>query len=131
MPTLLPTQINRLEHKLYLRKIALLAQIRSTASHRLDEPYATLTGEVSDMADAASADLLVDIDHALVGIELAELRDIEAAQTRIKKQIYGDCEDCGLPIGYARLRVYPTAKRCTLCQGMHEHNYHGASHASI
>jgi DnaK suppressor protein len=131
MSSLLPTQISRLEQKLNLRKITLLAQIHSTTNHRFDEPYATLTGEVSDMADAASADLLVDIDHALIGIELEELRDIEAAQTRIKKQIYGVCEECGLPIAYARLKVYPTARRCTLCQGVHEHTYHGASHASI
>ncbi len=131
MSSLLPTQISRLEQKLNLRKTALLAQIQSTTSHRVDEPYATLAGEVSDMADAASADLLVDNDHALISIELEELRDIEAAQTKIKKQIYGICEDCELPIDYARLRVYPTAKRCTLCQGIHEHTYHGANHASI
>lgn len=131
MSPLRSSQLSRLERKLNQREAALSEQIHQATGHRLDEPYEVLTGGVSDSADAASADLLVDIDYALIGIELQELRDIAAARQRIQEQTYGVCSDCGLPIDYARLRVYPTAKRCVLCQGIHEHTYVGGSHASI
>lgn len=131
MSPLLPTQLSRLERKLNQSEAAALARIRTAAGQRIDEPYSTLRGEVSDLADAASADLLVDIDNAFIGIELQELKDIAAAKLRIKNQIYGICTDCKLPIDYARLHAYPTAKRCTICQGIHEHTYTGSDHASI
>lgn len=52
--------------------------------------------------------------------ETAELGDIEAALERIQAGTYGQCIDCGITIPTARLKAYPTAKRCVDCQSSTE-----------
>ncbi|GLW67664.1 hypothetical protein Arub01_59070 [Actinomadura rubrobrunea] len=44
------------------------------------------------------------------------LREIEAALGRVDAGTYGRCEDCGEPIGRARLEILPYARRCVMCQ---------------
>lgn len=61
-----------------------------------------------------------DVADALANMELAELADIDAARERMEKRQYGVCTDCGCTIADARLEAYPTAKRCTDCQRLHE-----------
>jgi DnaK suppressor protein len=131
MSHLTPQELASLEQQLNQREALVRAQIRVGVGHREDEPYAELAGSVGDLADDASADLIVDIDNAMIGIELAELRDIEAARTRIMDRRYGICVDCDQDIEYARLQAYPTAKRCTVCQNMHERTYASQSRASM
>ena len=48
---------------------------------------------------------------------VAQLR---AAERRLKSGEYGWCEDCGNPIGVARLSAAPAATRCITCQGARE-----------
>ncbi len=52
--------------------------------------------------------------------ETAELGDIEAALERMGAGTYGQCTDCGVTIPSARLKAYPTAKRCIDCQTVAE-----------
>ena len=52
-----------------------------------------------------------DSKHAV-----AELVRIEVALQRLEAGTYGDCIDCGNVIAPARLRVQPTALRCSRCQ---------------
>jgi len=63
---------------------------------------------------------VTEVDDALTNKEFAELADIDAAKLRIRQQQYGLCSDCGCTIAEARLEAYPTAKRCTHCQRLHE-----------
>lgn len=64
-----------------------------------------------------------DVDDAMIKMELAELADIEAAHQRMDDHQYGRCIDCGCTIDYARLQAFPTAKRCTQCQYLHEQDH--------
>jgi RNA polymerase-binding transcription factor DksA len=82
------------------------ATIRSRA--RLTVPDDPDGGDVTEVEDALS--------HK----EFAELADIEAAKLRISQRQYGLCTACGCTIAEARLEAYPTAKRCTHCQRLHE-----------
>jgi RNA polymerase-binding protein DksA len=66
--------------------------------------------------DDAMADSAAEMDVAMVIRESRELQDIEAALARIADGSYGVCSDCGGDIGRARLKAYPTAKRCLPCQ---------------
>jgi RNA polymerase-binding protein DksA len=84
------------------------------------QPYAALAGETHDLEDEAVADLLVDIDLALIHRNIGEMRDIEAALERILDQSYGVCTDCGADIDPERLHAWPTAKRCLECQTRYE-----------
>ena len=70
--------------------------------------------------DDALADAAANMDVAMVIRESQELQDIEAALTRIGDHSYGICIDCGGEIGRARLKAYPTAKRCLPCQEKNE-----------
>jgi RNA polymerase-binding transcription factor DksA len=39
--------------------------------------------------------------------------------------------ECGQDIGYARLRAYPTALRCILCQTRHQKTFNGVAGSSL
>ncbi len=78
-------------------------------SQRIDD-------EVQDRKDLAGR----RVDDTLAAAEeqrdLAELRAVAAALQRLDEGRYGDCEDCGAPIGAARLVAQPAATRCIDCQ---------------
>jgi DnaK suppressor protein len=70
--------------------------------------------------DDGLADAAAEMDVALVIRESQELQDVEAALARIRDGSYGVCADCESEIGSARLKAYPTAKRCLPCQEDYE-----------
>lgn len=47
-----------------------------------------------------------------------EIRELDAAQSRIENGTYGICEHCGQPIADVRLEVLPTARRCIRCTAL-------------
>ena len=49
---------------------------------------------------------------ALVGSLRDTLSDIDEALSKLDKGTYGICEECGRPIGEARLEAMPTARLC-------------------
>jgi RNA polymerase-binding transcription factor DksA len=78
-----------------------------------------LRARITIPAEPDSCDV-TEVDDALGNKEFAELADIEAAKLRISQRQYGLCSECGCTIAEARLEAYPTAKRCTHCQRLHE-----------
>ena len=124
-------QMSSLEQLLDQRELDAQTQIHAEAGRREDEPFAELTGEVSDVGDESSADVIVDIDNARMGLQLVTLNDIALARQRISDKCYGICIDCGTEIEYSRLQAYPTAKRCTACQQVHEHTHANFTHARL
>lgn len=60
----------------------------------------------------------LDLDRARAEQTKAELRleEIGAALGRLENGSYGVCEDCGGPVGRARLEAIPEAARCIACQ---------------
>ena len=63
-----------------------------------------------------------DLAFTLCERETAELEVIDAALHRIDMGTYGDCADCGEPIGLARLNASPDVPRCMDCQTQREHH---------
>ncbi len=124
-------ELHSLEQLLDQQERAAQALIRTEAGDRADLPFAELTGEVSDLGDEASADLIVDVDNAMMGLQLEHLRDIAAARQRLREQQYGICTDCQAEIALSRLQAYPTAKRCADCQTLHERTFASPSHARM
>jgi DnaK suppressor protein len=51
---------------------------------------------------------------------LAVLADIERAQAKLADGTYGRCDECGGPIGDARLEALPWAWECVSCRSGHE-----------
>ncbi|HEY6101185.1 MAG TPA: TraR/DksA C4-type zinc finger protein [Anaeromyxobacter sp.] len=50
-----------------------------------------------------------------------ELEEIDAALQRIQDGRYGNCLNCGGPMGLQRLRAIPEARYCLACSGHASH----------
>ncbi|AOJ72522.1 MULTISPECIES: TraR/DksA family transcriptional regulator [Burkholderia] len=116
-------QLQVLSDLLHACRQVLQADVRACERQRADEPYANLAGTAPDEGDEANANLFVDVDHALIGMKLAELRAVDAALERLARGGYGYCADCRQPIEYERLLARPTASRCAPCQHAHERRF--------
>ncbi|MBA4143446.1 MAG: TraR/DksA family transcriptional regulator [Nitrosospira sp.] len=123
MAKLTDDQLAQLKALLQRRYLELREEIRGELERSGDERYADLAGAVADPGDDSVADLLVDLNAALVDRQVNEMREVEAALKRMADLDFGDCIDCGGEIGFDRLMAYPTAQRCVRCQSLHEKTY--------
>jgi DnaK suppressor protein len=87
------------------------------------EDYQQMAGEVPDAGDQSTAGVIIDINHAEVNRDIAELNEIAAAKERLDKNEYGLCADCGIEVPLQRLQVQPAALRCVPCQTLHEKTF--------
>jgi len=117
--------------RLQKRFCALREIIRKELLEADKEPYAELAGRVHDLGDESVADLLADVNLAIIDHHIDEVRDIEATLLRISAGSYGHCTDCGELIDAARLDAYATATRCYPCQSRRERNYAQPSHPKL
>jgi DnaK suppressor protein len=98
---------------------------RQQTLHRL----ASLTDEYDGVV-AASRDTNADDEHDPEGATIAfersqigtlvqqarrHLAEVDAATERLEAGSYGTCEECGGPIGEARLEARPVARLCIRC----------------
>ena len=124
-------QLSSLRRQLQQRLAVLREDIRQALLQSEDESYIELAGRVHDAEEESVADLLVDVNFAMIDLHVQEIRDIEAVLLRMDQGVYGLCTDCGTSIEYARLEAYPTAKRCFSCQRKHEQTYALAGHTKL
>ena len=115
-----PKQVSELKLRLEQRSQTLLEEIRQELLTSDNEQYIQLADKVHDAEEESVADLLADVNLAIINLHVSEIRDIEAALLRIAGDTYGICIDCDGDIGYERLLAYPTAKRCHHCQRIYE-----------
>jgi DnaK suppressor protein len=123
-----------------------LGQVRQRLLRRLDEvrtdiqrelrkydneTYGQLADRVADAGEQSIADLLVDIDLAEVGRDVAECREIEAALLRLAVGSYGTCIDCEEPIDAERLEYSPDVSRCLECQQRFEQRDRQVHHRTL
>lgn len=132
MPALTQSQIDKLAKKLNADYQAVLQEVRDELDnpvdqHRIDQ----LNAEPGDSGDESLANALADLNVARVDRHIQAMRDIEAALRRIKDGEYGVCTDCGTDVGFERLQVYPTAKRCIVCQEKHEREFVQEGHPKL
>lgn len=111
-------QLDDLKQLLTQRELALREDIRREADMKDD--YSQIASEVPDPGDASFANLSVDLENAALTRDLNELQAIQRARSRIEKEVYGECIECGFEIPFERLSVQPAAERCAPCQDMYE-----------
>ena len=124
-------QLREFKTMLDERYVALREEIRQDLLESEDQHFIDLAGQVHDLEEESVATFLVDLEHAINGMHINEVRDIEAARLRMKMGSYGRCTDCGDDVAPERLRAYPTAKRCHRCQQNYEHNHAGNTTPSM
>ena len=119
--TLTQSQRAKLERMLKQQRESLLDEVRDALEKSENQQYVELIDRApADSGDQATGDALADLNLAIIDRHVREIRDIEAAGTRIRDGSFGTCTDCGGDIGYERLLAYATAKRCFPCQRQHE-----------
>lgn len=124
-------QKREFENRLNARYRELREEIRQELLDSDDEHYIDLAGRVHDLEEQSVADLLVDVDLAIVDIHIDEIRAIDAALMRLARNEYGTCIDCAEDISLERLRANPTAARCKQCQERFERTHAGTGHPSL
>lgn len=118
-------QLARLRAALQERRGTLLDSIRSELQESDNEHFQDLAGRVHDSGEESVADLLSDLNLAIIDQHVDELRATEQALQRIAMGTYGVCVECGKPIEAARLDAYPTANRCIDHQRLYEKTHAG------
>lgn len=113
-PTLAHLDLAALRHTLQARRDTLRQALRPGDA---DRPAAS---EVSDLKDVAARHEADEVEDEHQRLELAELRDVEAALQRLERGEFGLCDACGAPIPAARLSANPAALRCVACQSARE-----------
>jgi DnaK suppressor protein len=73
-----------------------------------------------DQADAGTKTFEREHEMSLVINARDMVLQTERALERIDTKTYGNCEECGSPIGKARLQVFPRATLCMLCKQKEE-----------
>ncbi len=123
-------QIAELSQIIDAERSRLRQDIRDELTKSDNEQYAALAGQVHDSGDESVADLLSDVNTAMISHSIKELREVEAAQERLREGTYGSCEECGEAIPYERLKAYPAARLCIADQERYE-KAHPESHPEM
>jgi RNA polymerase-binding protein DksA len=123
MAELTDKQIQTLRQRMLERQRKLVEEVNEQRSRTAEDGNEDVLGGVGDAGDESVQRMVVDLHLQEAGRDLEELRDIDAALRRIDGGEYGDCEQCGNDIDYARLEVQPTATRCIQCQAQYEKTY--------
>ena len=90
-----------------------LAQIHEDQSVPQD-----ITGQ--DVGDQTISSIIENLRNTLQDTELGEYKRVVKALEMIEDGTYGICCDCNRDIGAKRLKSYPNATRCVICQEAHE-----------
>lgn len=94
-----------------------LAEVESEMDALIE---ASGVGAGDDQADAGTKTFEREHEMSLVYNARDMVLQTERALERIDNKSYGRCEDCGNPIGKARLKVFPRATLCMTCKQKEE-----------
>lgn len=85
----------------------------TATSQGLADPAGSPRDQANKMANSMVREAEAARDHA-------ELVLVRTALERMDEGSYGECTDCGQPVGLARLQAQPQAGRCIACQTIAE-----------
>ena len=117
---LTPQQSNDLRAIVEQRRAALLRELGHDLDRIRTNGRDQVVGALPDPGDESVQSLIQDLDQAEASRDLAELRTLDAARTRLDEGSYGICSNCGQDVGFERLRANPGAERCIRCQTQFE-----------
>lgn len=102
-------------------KKKLLAR-KNELEEQLAELYKTKEApdQIQDPGDHAQSLSQETLNISLQDTELEEYNRIRQALKMIEQGTYGICIDCEQPISEKRLKLYPNATRCLVCQELVE-----------
>lgn len=101
------------------REARLRAEVEATRARGAGDPT-RVAREATDRGEDAESQVELGMNDAEVARDVAELREIGEALSRLDAGRYGLCKDCDEPIDERRLAAESFAIRCTACQGRFE-----------
>ncbi len=119
---LTPEEVARLHARLRERRAELAAAVDARLHGQGPDRHAEagLPRRAEETDDDAAAEAARHADVAHLSRTADELAQVDAALARVAAGNYGECADCGEPIGIARLTANPAAERCAACQEIFE-----------
>lgn len=112
--------------------LSLLSSLRDEIGSELVDARTAHWGQsVHDHGEEAAADLETGINLAHVSRHLKEVRECQAALSRLENGTYGICVDCGEEVELNRLAANPVSARCLSCQAQLESDYPVAKVSSL
>ena len=111
-------QLASLRAQLDAREVQLRAEVLALSQEADDAtPTTRIPREtVGDFGDQSEERMRDALRRAERDRDIAELRLIADAKTRMDQDRYSECVDCGQPIPLARLQAQPISERCIACQ---------------
>lgn len=101
---------------LQAREARLRTEVEATRARGAGDPT-RVAREATDRGEDAESQVESGLNDAEVARDVAELREIGEALSRLDAGRYGLCKGCDEPIDERRLAAEPFAIRCTACQG--------------
>jgi len=105
----------RLRRRLEGEREALVAEVEQSVGSRFDGDQASVDSNI-EIGDRAVSLHGHDVDLDVLERRRARLAAVERALERLHRGTYGDCGECGEPIGEERLAILPFALLCIECQ---------------
>lgn len=96
------------------------ADLLSEVAKKIKNESNPLKFEIGDIYDIASSERERELTLMLGDRDREKLAETEEAIERIKNKTYGICDECGEPIGEARLMAMPFTKVCIDCKSKDE-----------
>lgn len=128
MKHLTQTEIMQFEARLKELSRSLSSELRGEIAEAGAQRAAQAGEGALDSADQAQTSTMNLREGGMAEHYAVELADVDSALERIATGGFGVCIDCGTGVPVARLKAYPTAKRCVQCQTAYERHRTPAAH---
>lgn len=103
-------RLNVIKKDLEIRKLELEQEMTGLYQEKFSDD------QVQDSADEALTSTMENLKASLHDTKNVEYKRVIQALEMINSGSYGVCVDCSKPISEKRLKYYPNATRCLLCQ---------------
>lgn len=109
-----PKNIEQIKQELLDRKKELEEKLTRMSREKVTDD------QVQDPGDQALTSTLESLKLSFQDTEIEEINRIDKALAKIEDDTYGICIDCQEEISEKRLKSYPNAARCLMCQELFE-----------
>ncbi len=113
-------ELKAMKTELAKELLRLNVELAAVESEMDDLIHESGEGAGDDQADAGTKTFEREHEMSLVINARDMVLQTERALERIEEKTYGRCEECGNPIGKARLQVFPRATLCMVCKAKEE-----------
>jgi RNA polymerase-binding protein DksA len=118
-----PQEVEEARAELQSEMERLRAEITSSEASLVGLMRDSGDGAGDDQADTGTKNITREHEMALAANAREMLTQTERALDRLDAGTYGLCENCGEPIGKARMQAFPRATLCVECKQKQERRY--------